>query len=98
MRAVYDLNYASEHASRTECDKVTRISGKLVSWPVLQKHLRELDGLVYYGSDSMLRKKLKEIVPEYVYAEQSTPDEVFVPSRLPGRESVLRIIDAQASW
>ena len=29
-----ELFYVSEHASRTECDKVTRLSGKLMSGPV----------------------------------------------------------------
>jgi FlaA1/EpsC-like NDP-sugar epimerase len=91
-----ELFYASENASRTECDKVMRTSGKLISWPVLQEHLRELDGLVYPGTDSMIRKKLKEIVPEYVYFEESMPVEVPVAARVPGQESILRIIAATA--
>jgi FlaA1/EpsC-like NDP-sugar epimerase len=89
-----ELFYASENASRTECDKVMRTSGKLMSWPVLQEHLRQLDGLVYPGTDSMIRKKLKEIVLEYVYFEQSMPVEVPVATLVPGQESTFRIIAA----
>jgi FlaA1/EpsC-like NDP-sugar epimerase len=91
-----ELFYASENASRTECDKVMRTSGKLMSWPVLQEHLRQLDGLVYPGTDSMIRKKLKEIVPEYVYFEESMPVEVPVATLVPGQESTFRMIAATA--
>ncbi len=89
-----ELFYASEISSRTECDKVMRTSGKLMGWPVLQEHLHELDGLIYSGNDSMIRKKLKDIVPEYLYMEGSTPVRVPVEARAAGRESVLRVIAA----
>ena len=68
-----------------------------MSWPVLQEHLRELDGLVYSGTDSMIRKKLKEIVPEYVYFEESIPVKVLVAARIPGQGSTIRIVPAAAA-
>jgi FlaA1/EpsC-like NDP-sugar epimerase len=91
-----ELFYASESAFKTECDKVMRSSGKLMSWPVLQGHLRDLDGLVYSGTDSMIRKKLKEIVPEYAYFEE-VPVNLPVADRRPGPESTLRIIATTAA-
>jgi FlaA1/EpsC-like NDP-sugar epimerase len=61
-----ELFYASETVSQTGCDKVMRTAGKLMSWAVLEEHLAGLYGLIYSGTDSMIRKKLREIVPEYV--------------------------------
>jgi FlaA1/EpsC-like NDP-sugar epimerase len=86
-----ELFYASESASQTECDKLMRTSGKLMAWPILQGHLRELDGMVYSGNDSLIRRKLKDIVPEYVYVEQSTPVRGPVEGRLSVREPVFRV-------
>jgi len=81
-----ELFYASERPSQTERDKVMRTSGKLMNWPVLQEHLRQLNGLVYSGTDAMLRNKLKHIVPEYSYAEPITPFPMVAP-RLPQQMS-----------
>jgi FlaA1/EpsC-like NDP-sugar epimerase len=92
-----ELFYDSESASRTQCDKVMRTAGKLTSWPVLQQHLQELDDLVYSVADSMLRKKLKDIVPEYDYVEPLYTLERPVARALPGQEPTLHIVAADGS-
>jgi FlaA1/EpsC-like NDP-sugar epimerase len=94
-----ELFYASEKATHTECDKVMRAAGKLMNWPVLQERLRELDSVIYSGTASTIRGKLKEIVPEYIYSEPSkpTPFPVPVTSQLPGQQASLHIIATAAS-
>jgi FlaA1/EpsC-like NDP-sugar epimerase len=93
-----ELFYASESASQTECDKVIRTSGQLMSWTELREHLRELDGLIYSSPAATIRQKLKEIVPEYNYIEKDVP--VAIPgslaARLPNQDSIFRSITAAA--
>ncbi len=64
-----ELFYESEQASPTACEQVRRTAGKHMSWELLQQHLADLHALLYVGSDAMLRAKLKQIVPEYSYAQ-----------------------------
>ena len=78
-----ELFYESEQPLPTSCDKVTRTLGKLVSWPLLEKHLNELDELVYFSSDAMLRAKLKQIVPEYAYVQDTAPVVTIAPPFVP---------------
>jgi len=78
-----ELFYESEQPLPTPCDKVRRTLGKLVSWPLLEKHLGELDELVHFGSDAVLRAKLKQIVPEYAYVQDTAPVLTIAPPFLP---------------
>jgi FlaA1/EpsC-like NDP-sugar epimerase len=64
-----ELFYESEQALSTACDQVLRTTGKHMSWQLLQQHLVDLHGLLYAGTDAMIRAKLKQIVPEYSYAD-----------------------------
>jgi FlaA1/EpsC-like NDP-sugar epimerase len=91
-----ELFYASESASRTNLEKVIRTSSKLMSWPVLHEHLRELEGMVYASTDTMIREKLKQVVPEYRYVEEAVPIEVL-PSHIAGREAKLTLISPIAA-
>jgi FlaA1/EpsC-like NDP-sugar epimerase len=90
-----ELFYAGESASRTDLAKIFCTSSKLMSWPVLHEHLRELEGMVYASTDTMIREKLKQIVPEYRYVEEAVPIEVL-PSHIAGREAKLTLISATA--
>jgi FlaA1/EpsC-like NDP-sugar epimerase len=90
-----ELFYASESAFRTDVEKIFCTSSKLMSWPVLHEHLRELEGMVYASTDTMIREKLKQIVPEYRYVEEAGPIEVL-PSHIAGREAKLTLISATA--
>ena len=90
-----ELFYASESAFRTDVEKIFCTSSKLMSWPVLHEHLRELEGMVYASTDTMIREKLKQIVPEYSYVEEAVPIEVL-PSHIAGREAKLTLISATA--
>ena len=90
-----ELFYSGESASRTDIEKIFCTSSKLMSWPVLHEHLRELEGMVYASTDTMIREKLKQIVPEYRYVEEAVPIEVL-PSHIAGREAKLTLISAIA--
>ena len=90
-----ELFYASESAIRTDLEKIFCTSSKLMSWPVLHEHLRELEGMVYASTDTMIREKLKQIVPEYRYVEEAVPIEVL-PLHIAGREAKLTLISTIA--
>jgi FlaA1/EpsC-like NDP-sugar epimerase len=91
-----ELFYASESAFRTDVEKIFCTSSKLMSWPVLHEHLRELEGMVYASTDTMIREKLKQVVPEYRYVEEVVPIEVL-PSHIAGREAKLTLISPIAA-
>ena len=90
-----ELFYASESASRTDLEKVIRTSSTLMSWSILHEHLRELEGMVYASTDTMIREKLKQIVPEYRYVEGAVPIEV-VPSQAARQKAKLTLHAATA--
>lgn len=74
-----ELFYKHEAGLKTECEKVMRISGSIMPWATLQQYLRDLDDLLYSADDSILRRKLAQIVPEYTYPDQvpALADEVL---------------------
>ncbi len=88
-----ELFYASESAFRTDLEKVIRTSSKLMSWSMLNEHLRELEAMVYASTDAMIREKLKQIVPEYRYVEEAVPI-AAMPSHVARQEVKLTLFDA----
>jgi FlaA1/EpsC-like NDP-sugar epimerase len=60
-----ELFYAAEEIHATPFEKIKRIRGPLVGWSLLQRQLRELKDSL--GVDESVRRKVKEIVPEYSY-------------------------------
>ena len=60
-----ELFYAAEEIHATPFEKIKRIRGPLVGWSLLQRQLRELGDSL--GVDELVRRKVKEIVPEYSY-------------------------------
>ena len=60
-----ELFYAAEEIHATPFEKIKRIRGPLVGWSLLQRQLRELKDAL--GVDELVRRKVKEIVPEYSY-------------------------------
>jgi FlaA1/EpsC-like NDP-sugar epimerase len=90
-----ELFYAGESALKTDLEKVIRTSGKPMKWAVLQEYLQDLKGLIYAGTDIMIREKLKQIVPEYRYVEETDPIGTM-PTHVAGREAKLGFIAATA--
>ena len=75
-----ELFYASEKSSPSECRNVLRTGGKSVSWTALQRLLQELYGMIYSGTSGMIRAKLKQIVPEYSFAESTSTAASVLPA------------------
>lgn len=80
-----ELFYPSEQPLHTSCDKVTRVRGDRVDGTILHNHLRELSELLYNSNPDLLRAKLRQIVPEYDYAQHQT-----VPQSHPSTEQPAR--------
>jgi FlaA1/EpsC-like NDP-sugar epimerase len=69
-----ELFYAAEEIHATPFEKIKRIRGPLVGWSLLQRQLRELGDSL--GVDELVRRKVKEIVPEYSYQLNSDSKKV----------------------
>jgi FlaA1/EpsC-like NDP-sugar epimerase len=80
-----ELYYKTEEVHPTAFEKIKRIRGPLLSWAQLQRHLHELKSLLAVDGAEPVRRKIKEIVPEYSYHSnshstdlQKNPIRVFV--------------------
>ncbi len=62
-----ELYYSTEKMHATPFEKIKRIRGPLAGWPLLQRHLNELKGSLGVEGADPVRRKIKEIVPEYSY-------------------------------
>lgn len=79
-----ELFYDSEVPLPTECGKVMRARGKLMSWDVLSDSLDELRALVGSSADdAALCHKLSQIVPEYHRNRELAP--LSLPNTTPVR-------------
>ena len=58
--------YSSESLSPTRVAKILKAQGNLPTWPVLSRHLSELQEAAVTGSPDRIRIKLKQIIAEYV--------------------------------
>lgn len=89
-----ELFYSSEEQLPTPNRKVKRTHSKLMSWSTLSKHLGDLSALMVNGSDTSIREKVKEMIPEYQYApELQVPpeprvDPLEIPISSPGFEGI----------
>jgi FlaA1/EpsC-like NDP-sugar epimerase len=66
-----ELFYPHEKVLQTSCDKIKRTSGTLKDWPGLCRQLEELRASMSVDGAAPIRAKLREIVPEYSYADRS---------------------------
>jgi hypothetical protein len=48
-----------------------RTKGQIQGWQDLTSQLNQLEFAMYSGDESMMRAKLHQIVPEYIYREQN---------------------------
>jgi FlaA1/EpsC-like NDP-sugar epimerase len=62
-----ELFYATEEVHRTSFEKIKRIRSAQVGWSQLQRQLNELRSSLSIGGPEPVRRKIKEIVPEYSY-------------------------------
>ena len=77
-----ELFYATEELQPTQFEKIKRTQGPLDGWPKLQRHLIELRASMQVDGAEPVRRKMKEIVPEYSYLSASLPKDRVI-SRAP---------------
>jgi FlaA1/EpsC-like NDP-sugar epimerase len=75
-----DLFYAFERRLNTGAQKVFRTQGQTTSWPDLLQLLAELRAESATGIPDRIRAKVKEIIPEYLWAPQEGDVHVSAPS------------------
>jgi FlaA1/EpsC-like NDP-sugar epimerase len=64
-----ELFSPNEQISATSRQKIRRVRSKPMAWPVLLRHLEELQVSMMADSAAPIRAKLREIVPEYLTEE-----------------------------
>jgi FlaA1/EpsC-like NDP-sugar epimerase len=77
-----ELFYATEEVQPTQFEKIKRTQSPLDGWLKLQRHLTELRASMQVDGAEPVRRKMKEIVPEYSYLSASLPNDRAV-SRAP---------------
>jgi FlaA1/EpsC-like NDP-sugar epimerase len=70
-----ELFYATEEVHPTPFEKIKRTRSPLDGWPKLQRHLDELRASMAVDGAEPVRRKMKEIVPEYSYQSNELPNE-----------------------
>jgi FlaA1/EpsC-like NDP-sugar epimerase len=70
-----ELFYSTEQVLPTSSAKIKKARGKIVDWSCMTRHLEELHASLTLDGAGPVRAKLKQIVPEYSYADGSEPDE-----------------------
>jgi FlaA1/EpsC-like NDP-sugar epimerase len=66
-----ELFYQNEEVISTSCEKIKRTSGPLKDWPALCRQLEELRASMTLDGAIPIRAKIKEIVPEFSFSEES---------------------------
>ena len=70
-----ELFYEHEMVTSTGCEKIKRTDGAHRSWPELCRQLDELRASMSIDGAAPIRSKMKEIVPEYSFDEDSKQEE-----------------------
>jgi FlaA1/EpsC-like NDP-sugar epimerase len=70
-----ELFYATEEVHPTPFEKIKRTRSPLDGWPKLQRHLDELRASMAVDGAEPVRRKIKEIVPEYSYQSTDLPND-----------------------
>jgi FlaA1/EpsC-like NDP-sugar epimerase len=70
-----ELFYATEEVHPTPFEKIKRTRSPLDGWSKLQRHLDELRTSMGVDGAEPVRRKIKEIVPEYSYQSNDLPND-----------------------
>ncbi len=60
-----DLFYDDEVVTDTSFKKIKRTQGSVLEWSMLKEHLQELQSTLFVDGARPIKKKIKEIIPEY---------------------------------
>ncbi|HTS35878.1 MAG TPA: nucleoside-diphosphate sugar epimerase/dehydratase [Candidatus Solibacter sp.] len=67
-----ELFYADEEVDETSFSKIKRARGQLLNWETLAQKLDELEAALFMNNADGIRAKIKEILPEYSSAVETT--------------------------
>jgi FlaA1/EpsC-like NDP-sugar epimerase len=67
-----ELFYKGEEQNATSVDRIMRAKSFTISWDTLNWHLSALRTLMMSESETRIRGRMKQIIPEYSYAGAST--------------------------
>jgi FlaA1/EpsC-like NDP-sugar epimerase len=85
-----ELFYATEEVHATSFEKIKRIRGPLAGWSKLERQLNELRTSLGIDGTEPVRRKIKEIVPEYSYhRDKLSTSERCNPIHLPIQEPIV---------
>jgi FlaA1/EpsC-like NDP-sugar epimerase len=73
-KLIEELFYATEELHPTHLEKIKRTRGPQDDWSILQRHLVELRTSMSVDGAEPVRRKMKEIVPEYTYQSNDLPE------------------------
>jgi FlaA1/EpsC-like NDP-sugar epimerase len=73
-----ELFYDEEVVYDTSCEKIKRTQGAVMQWEVLRRHLEELQSTLFINGARPIRKKIAEIIPEYIMTKQDLANKEFV--------------------
>ena len=77
-----ELFFATEEVCATSQPRISRVRGKPMEWPILERHLKALHSSLSINGASPILAKLSEIVPEFSrHREKSAPDTATAPLR-----------------
>jgi FlaA1/EpsC-like NDP-sugar epimerase len=74
-----ELFYATEEVHPTQFEKIKRTQSRFDGWFTLQRHLIELRTSMGVDGAEPIRRKMKEIVPQYSYQSNSLPKDHSAP-------------------
>ena len=83
-----DLFYGFENRLNTSAQKVFRTQGQIAHWPELLHLLSELRAESATGIPDRIRSKVKEIVPEYLWAARE--DDPLIPAPVLHKSQLFR--------
>jgi FlaA1/EpsC-like NDP-sugar epimerase len=75
-----ELFYVSEQVLRTRHDRIKKARGPIMGWPELQSKLEELRLKLATARPDVLRKTIREMVPQYRWTDAPAPAKYFQKS------------------
>jgi FlaA1/EpsC-like NDP-sugar epimerase len=69
-----ELFYENELVDETSFSKIKKARGPLRDWSTLASQLEELEAVLFLNGSGSIRAKLQEILPEYSYSRDATPN------------------------
>jgi FlaA1/EpsC-like NDP-sugar epimerase len=91
-----ELFYEDEREASTSCEKIKKTKGCVLPWDMLKRHLDELQSTLFVDGARPIRKKMCEIVPEYIQDDGTKSLASVQTSSVPVTHSTARLSSSGA--